>query len=195
LFFTAVFKTNTSYGRWDEARKAWGVIVNSSRTILRQGAAWLQETNIPERDKIRLIARLAAAVWCFPRSLTRHVLSAREDDAAYAEDCRANLRPDLAEDLIAARHKPTRATYEISCAINDLPLSDIQKATLEYSVNQLCDAMGANDRILSSPVPLVYTRHLARFLEVWLLMLPLGLWPDFTNSWNHIAMYVLMIAE
>lgn len=186
--FSLVFKTNTSYGRWDEARKAWGMIVNSSRTIMRQAAAWVHETDLPDLEKQLLMARLAAAVWCFPRSLTRHVLSAREDDAAFAEDCRANLRPDLAEDLIAARHKPTRAAYELSCAIDQFPFSDYRRVTIDKSVTVLCDALGANDRILSSPVPLVYTRHTARFLEVWLLLLPLGLWAPFASSWNHIAM-------
>jgi putative membrane protein len=164
------------------------MIVNSSRTIMRQGSSWLHEADIPQEEKHRLMARLAAAVWCFPRSMTRHVLSAREDDAAYAEDCRTNLRPDLAEELIAARHKPTRATYEISCAINDFPFSDYRRAMMDSSVTTLCDAMGANDRILSAPVPLVYTRHLARFLEVWLLLLPLTMWSAFAGSWNHIAM-------
>lgn len=165
------------------------MIVNSSRTIMRQAAAWLHEADdIPQEEKHRLMARLAAAVWAFPRSMTRHVLSAREDDAAYAEDCRANLRPDLAEDLISVRHKPTRATYEISCAIDQFPFKDYQRVTIDKSVTVLCDAMGANNRILSSPVPLVYTRHMARFLEVWLLLLPLGMWPAFEMSWNHIGM-------
>lgn len=39
LSLLLVFKTNTSYQRWDEARKNWGAIVNNSRTIMRQGAA------------------------------------------------------------------------------------------------------------------------------------------------------------
>ena len=155
---------------------------------MRQGAAWIHECDIPQEEKYRLMSRLAASVWCFPRSMTRHVLSAREDDAAYAEDVRANMRPELAEDLIGARHKPTLATYEISCAINEFPLSDFRRAAIDHHVTVLCDAMGANDRILSSPVPLVYTRHTARFLEVWLLLLPLGLWTPFADSWNHIAM-------
>ncbi len=28
--------TNSSYGRWDEARKMWGLIVNRSRDFVRQ---------------------------------------------------------------------------------------------------------------------------------------------------------------
>ena len=37
-------------------------------------------------------------------------------------------------------------------------------------------------------VPLVYTRHTARFLSMWLLLLPLGLYDTFGNSWNHLGL-------
>ena len=106
-----------------------------------QGAAWIHAADLPHEEKHRLMARLAAAVWCFPRSLTRHLLSEAEDQADYAADCRSNLRADLAEDLIVARHKPTRALYELSCAINEIPISDWRRVSIDTSVNTLCDAM------------------------------------------------------
>lgn len=37
LSLLLVFKTNTSYQRWDEARKNWGSCVNHCRTIMRYG--------------------------------------------------------------------------------------------------------------------------------------------------------------
>jgi ion channel-forming bestrophin family protein len=188
LSLLLVFKTNTSYQRWDEARKNWGAIVNNSRTIMRQGAAWVHESDLPREEKHRLVARLAAAVWCFPRSLTRHLLSAAEDEADYAADVRSNLRPDLAEDLIAARHKPTRAMYELSCAINEFPLSDWRRVAIDTAATALCDAMGSSERIFTSPVPRFYTRHTGRFLEVWLLLMPFTLYTSFDYTWNHWGM-------
>ena len=183
-----VFKTNTSYQRWDEGRKNWGAIVNSSRTIMREGSAWIHQTNLSPEEKQRLICRLAGAVWCFPRSMTRHLLSPKEDEDDYASDCRSNLRSELAEDLIAARHRPSRALYELSCAINALPLSSWRRIEIDRAANVLCDAMGSNERIFTSPVPRVYTRHTSRFVEVWLLLLPLTLYDAFSDSWNHWAM-------
>jgi ion channel-forming bestrophin family protein len=188
--FAIVFKTNTSYQRWDEARKNWGTIVNNSRTIMRQGSAWVHQADISSEEKHRILARLAAAVWSFPRSMARHTLSAREDEADYAADVRSNLRSDLAEDLIAARHKPTRALYEVSSAINEFPLSDWRRIAMDNAVTTLCDAMGSNERLFTSPVPRFYTRHTARFLEVWLLLMPLTLYNAFDYTWNHWAMIV-----
>ena len=36
LSLLLVFRTNTSYGRWNEARVIWGGITNRSRDIVRQ---------------------------------------------------------------------------------------------------------------------------------------------------------------
>ena len=188
-----VFKTNTSYRRWDEARKNWGAIVNSSRSILREGAAWVHECDtISNEEKQRLMERLEQAVWSFSRSLTRHLLSAREDEVNYANDVRAKLRPDLAQDLIAARHKPTRALYEVSAAINEFPIGDQRIVGMDKSTTVLCDAMGSSERIFSSPVPRFYTRHTSRFLELWLVLIPLALYEPFGYCWNHWAMYVFI---
>ena len=33
--------TNSSYGRWDEARKMWGLVVNRSRDLTRQALGYI----------------------------------------------------------------------------------------------------------------------------------------------------------
>ena len=52
----------------------------------------------------------------------------------------------------------------------------------------LADNLGSSERLLTSPVPLFYSRHTARFLSFYLLLLPFALWEPFGSSWNHIAM-------
>jgi ion channel-forming bestrophin family protein len=192
-----VFKTNTSYQRWDEARKNWATIVSSSRTIMRQGCIWIHEANhnMNAFETNRILSRLAASVWCYARSMTRHTLSAREDEKDYIDDIRNNLRHDLAYDLIHARHRPTRALYELSCTIHELPISEWKRIAMENTVSTLCDAMGSNERILTSPVPRFYTRHTARFLDVWLSLLPLTLYDVFDYTWNHVAMIVSSVID
>jgi len=72
-----VFRTNTSYARWLEARSAWGRIVNHSRNIMRLGSTWTlnnpMTTTIQDRDKSTntklALQKLALAVWVVPRSL------------------------------------------------------------------------------------------------------------------------------
>lgn len=57
----------------------------------------------------------------------------------------------------------------------------------DKSVILMGDACEACERIFSSPVPLVYTRHTARFLSSWLLLVPFALWGQFEASWNHVG--------
>ena len=51
----------------------------------------------------------------------------------------------------------------------------------------LGDLVEVCERIFTSPVPLVYTRHTARFLTCWMLLLPLALWSTFPG-WNHVLL-------
>ena len=77
----AVFKTNASYQRWDESRKAWGGVVNNCRTVMRESSAWIHRTNNSDNDeKYELVRRVADAVWLFARCLQRHLLQPAEDE-------------------------------------------------------------------------------------------------------------------
>ena len=181
-----VFRTNSSYSRWDEGRKAWGQIINNTRTCMRLGTTW---ADLKQDGSKKKLERLADAVWSFPRSLTYHLLGPLEDGAAYARDVQKLNDKQYAQDLLEVRHKPTRALKEITEALHDINFSSIMyRAEVEKAVTALCDALGACERIFTSPVPVFYTRHTARFLVNWLFFLPLALYKPFDFTWNHWAM-------
>ena len=50
-----------------------------------------------------------------------------------------------------------------------------QLCEIDKALVKLGDQVSAAERLYSSPVPLVYTRHTARFLACWLLLLPFAL--------------------
>lgn len=142
-YYFSVFKTNTSYQRWDEARKAWGSVVNHSRTILRETSAWIHKVPLSDEEKYDLVRRVADAVWLFPRSLQRHLLQPAEDEDDYRKDVLDRVTDRrLAQELLMARHKPSLALFELSSAINEIPLDTVQRTMLDKAVSQLCDAMG-----------------------------------------------------
>jgi predicted membrane chloride channel (bestrophin family) len=188
-FLLVVFRTNVGWKRWDEARKAWGVIVNHSRNLLRQGCSWVSEETEPDPEiRKESLEFFCNSVWSFSRSMQRHLWGLHEDDEAFQKDVRDVLDPFEAEGLIAARHKPTRANHDLSRAINQLPITYLRRIEMDKSAIEFANAMGACDRIFTSPVPLFYTRHAARFLGIWLLALPLGLWGSFDNTFNHLPL-------
>lgn len=67
-----------------------------------------------------------------------------------------------------------------------------RKDAINANLSIFEDTLGGCERLLSSPVPLFYSRHTARFLATWLLLLPLGLYAPFGGSWNHWAMVPAM---
>lgn len=158
------------------------------------GSAWVTEDVEPDPEKRRAaLERLSLMIWSFPRSLQRHLLGEVEDHEAYCEIVRKRLPPDVAEGLIIARHKPSRSLYELSNAINDLPMPYLRRIELDKSCVEFANAMGACDRIFTSPVPLVYTRHTARFLGGWILGMPLGLWASFGNVRRVISRSIICV--
>ena len=50
----------------------------------------------------------------------------------------------------------------------------MSRARMDQSVAMLVDLTGACERIFKSPVPLVYTRHTARFLTSFMICVPFG---------------------
>jgi putative membrane protein len=180
-----VFRTNTAFKRWDEGRKAWGQIINNSRTAVRLGTQWSDQEADGSKEKLK---RLADSVWSFPRSLQYHLLGPLEDGADYARDLQKLSDPKFAADLLAVRHKPTRSLKEITQVLSTLDFkSVIYQVEAEKAVTSLCDALGACERIFTSPPPLFYSRHAARFLVVWVFLLPFCLWEPMGSSWNHWA--------
>jgi len=109
-------------------------------------------------DTELVVQRLGQAVWALPRSLQRHLLSTDEDEETFQRDVRTHLDPTMAEDFINARHRPARALFYLSQAVDALPLCVEEKVAVDNSIVVLTDMMGACERIFSSPVPLVYTR-------------------------------------
>lgn len=182
-----VFRTNASYARWLEARNKWSSVVNYSRNIVRLGAGWMNP-DLPEETQRELLEDLADTAWVYSRSLQRHLLGSHEDGETYCQDVRERMSPQVAQALIKAPHKPNRALFELTKAVNAIPMTEHRHVEMDKGVEHLAETLGGCERIYASPVPLVYTRHTARFLGFWILALPLALWNAFEPSWNHLGL-------
>ena len=184
-----VFRTNASYGRWDEARKCWGLTINNSRNIARMATAWSSEAIEPNEEiRAQKLEHLADCIWAFPRSLARHMESPFTSEADYVADLRERLSPEHADGLIASAHRPNRALFDLANAVNDLPMHALRRNEIDKSIVVLGDQLGGSERLFSSPVPLFYTRHTSRFLSVWMLLLPFALYEPFGSTYNHLGM-------
>ena len=188
LSCTTVFRTNTSYQRWDEARKNWGMNINHTRDLVRMANCFYDKRGVPDEQRADDLNHVALCTWAFVRAMKRHLSPEEEDEAAFREELYEKLPAQQAEMIIAAAHRPNRALQDLSFAIDDLPMHFMRKNEIHKAATIFEDNLGSSERILTSPVPLFYTRHLARFLAIWLLLLPFGMYDSFSSSWNHVSM-------
>jgi predicted membrane chloride channel (bestrophin family) len=184
----AVFRTNTGYQRWDEARKNWGMNINRTRDLVRMGTAWYDKSGVsPERRKEDL-KTLSLATWSFVRAMKRHLSPESEDEEDFKKELYEKLPQEQAQAIINAAHRPNRALFDLSVAIENLPMHFLRKNEVNKAITIFEDNLGGSERLLTSPVPLFYSRHTARFLLFWMMGLPFALYDSFGTSWNHIAM-------
>jgi len=183
-----VFRTNSAYKRWDEARKNWGMNINHTRDLVRMANCFYDSTNVTPEQRIEDLNHVALCTWAFVRAMKRHLSPAEEDEAAFKLELYEKLPKEQAQMIIAAAHRPNRAIQDLSYAIDDLPMHFMRKNEIHMAVTIFEDDLGSSERILTSPVPLFYSRHLTRYLGIWMLLLPLGLYDTFSASWNHIAL-------
>jgi ion channel-forming bestrophin family protein len=186
------FRTNACYQRWNEARTAWGKIINDSRSLARMGCIWGQSYN-SKTVTPALLQRLGDAVCSFSRSVMNRTLPRSVDESNFLKYCQTQLQDEIyAHNLYHSQHRPTRALAEISTILVNMELNPLHQVQIEKMVSELCTALGACERILTSPIPTFYTRHTSRFLAFWLWFLPLALY-DTITGWNHFAMVPVMM--
>jgi predicted membrane chloride channel (bestrophin family) len=182
-----VFKTNSAYTRWDNARKVWGDIINKCRSLVRQGNTFFVEDRYPGYGNFRdYRRRVAAETSAFTRCL-RCFLRGKEDE----ENLRVELKelgftPKEVAGYMKAANKQVYALQKIGETMRQYGLTPMDRANMDQVLTGLCDDVGACERIFKTPIPLVYTRHTSRFAGSWLLLLPLAIYGA-DSSWNHIA--------
>jgi predicted membrane chloride channel (bestrophin family) len=185
------FRTNVSYKRWNEARTAWGKVINDSRSIARMGAIWSKSYKSIDDAGLQ---RLGEAICSFSRTLMNRTLPPQEDEKNFNIYTYEQLTDqNFAQVLRKAKHRPTAALAEITNILVDFQLNPVHQVEVERVVTGLCDALGASERIFTSPVPTFYTRFTSRFLAFWLLALPLGLYEPLSGSWNHFSVIPVTI--
>ena len=182
------FRANTAYNRWDEARKNWGMNINHTRDLVRLGNAYYDRSAVSDERAEDDLKRLALCTWAFVRSMKRHLSPPWDDEEPFKQEMLEKLPKQQAEAIFAAAHRPNRALQDLSVAIENLPMNFIRKNEIHRAATIFEDNLGSSERLLTSPIPLFYSRHTARFLSFWLLLLPFALWEPLGNSWNHIDM-------
>lgn len=158
-----VFRTNSSYDRFWEARKLWGSLTNRTRSMATATITFLgPESDSPDPQACAAIVRLIVA---FVHSLRMHLIGAPWPENALSPRGRSD--PMTVCNLLSLRIAKAYSVREVRSG-NTMA----ERSILESALNDFQDILGACERIVKTPVPLSYSRHTSRFLSIWCLSLP-----------------------
>jgi putative membrane protein len=160
LSLLIVFRTQSSYTRFWEARTLWGSLTNSSRSVVRLGSVYAS----PADDLARLVAAYVLAI----------KQNLRDDNDL------SSLRPFLSgwqfDQLKAVRNPPTalaRAMSEwVRLRLKEGKIDTIAAMEMDRVISEMVTAQGGCERIHLTPLPFVYAGLIKQLLLVYLATLP-----------------------
>jgi putative membrane protein len=162
-----VFRTNASYDRFWEGRKLLGGIVNRSRDLARQAAAWLGDAPTLREDFRRLLVAMVALI---------HQRLRKETDlsalgALLSEKERQQLEPLAARALTVA----TWLSFRLAERAREGKLSEQRLQSMDANLTALIDSMGGAERIVKTPVPFAYAQHIKIFVSLFCFTVPFAM--------------------
>ncbi|RDX74898.1 UPF0187 protein, chloroplastic, partial [Mucuna pruriens] len=170
LALLLVFRTEASYARFVEGKKAWTSVIAGTHDFARQVTAVV----VHDDDDFPIKHALLQYIIAFPIVLKCHVL--------YGSDVRRDLQHVLEVDDLAvvmnSKHQPRCIIEFISQSIRLLKLEESRRDVLESKISCFHEGIGICEQLMGIPIPLSYTRLTSRFLVLWHLTLPIILWDD-----------------
>lgn len=161
-----VLRVNSGLDRWWEARKIWGSIVNQSRNLATIAYEYTQDKNPSDKEFLKWVA-----AW-------PHVMRETLRRETALKEAERLLGMEEAEKIRNSQHMPTYIGQRIARMLMQMRsrgLDDFAFQRAERERAMLIDAIGACERILNTPIPLVLAIKTRRFILLFLLLLPLAL--------------------
>jgi ion channel-forming bestrophin family protein len=168
LSLLLIFRTNTAHERFWEARKLWGSMVNTVRNIARRICIVIKEREPEDRTEKEAILRLVVA---FAVAMKLHLR--RESVNSELASLMSSSKYYTLQDV---NHPPLKIAYWIGDYFqhqHERECIDVfELNALHELLDDMVDILGGCERILKTPVPLVYTITLKMLLMMYFLLLP-----------------------
>lgn len=171
LSFLMVFRINTSYARWWEARVLWGSVTVQSRALMGHASCCMKS----HEDLTQLATELltfSVALKNFLRGVdtTPDQLGSMLDAETLRQLNKAKRPPLYAAEAMIRTLRNGLSTEGVDGMLL-IPTYQV----LSDTVHQLVQASTGCERIKTSPMPLGYVAALRSFLVCWLFTLPFAL--------------------
>lgn len=157
-----VFRTNSSSNRYWEGRSHWGMMVNTSRSLVRMAYVYTDEARARELANL-----ITAYVVCVKENLrgtnNYSVVSGLVTGRLFESIVKANNPPSIV----------ARSMSAWVCKGLKEELYDSQIASrMEEQICKLLDAQGGCEKILKTPLPFVYSSLIKQLVTLYVFSLP-----------------------
>ncbi|KAL3517155.1 hypothetical protein ACH5RR_024057 [Cinchona calisaya] len=169
LALLLVFRTEASYSRFEEGRKAWTKVIAGTNDFARQVIATVSCST----DAL-LKKALLQYIMAFPVALKCHLIHGSN----IAQDLQDVLDCDDLAVVLRSKDRPRCIIEFISQSIQLLSMEEAKRNILESKISCFHEGIGVCEELMGIPIPLSYTRLTSRFLVLWHLTLPIILWDD-----------------
>ncbi|MFK7969083.1 MAG: bestrophin family protein [Bacteroidia bacterium] len=190
-----VFRTNSAYDRWWEARKQWGALVNHSRNL----AVYI-DGMFPEEDQ-ESRTYLARHISNFVRGLADHLREGVYLGTAAPDETKAGLERKILDltaeerkNMEPLKHRPNHLVSLIFKRIHKVKqaggIDEGDYINIKPQHQAFLDILGACERIKKTPIPFSYAVYLKIFITAYGLMLPFALVNQFGFSTIPLTMFI-----
>ncbi len=210
--FMIGFQNNAAYDRIWEARKIWGGIVNTSRSLIItvKDSFYMHRTeaNKDESQEIKVItnrhiAWLTALRYAMrskkPWEATYESLHKKEKfsyqvpehETPLEEEIRPYLSKAEYDKVMAAAHKPNAIislqSKHLRALTDEKKLWDFSLLNLQQILQELTALQGKSERIKNFPYPKQYASIGYHFVHIFMWLLPMAIIPAFARMGLEIA--------
>ena len=184
LSLLLILRTNAGYDRWWEGRKLWGQIVNQSRNLGIDAMAYGPRDESWRENFIHWAA-------AFP-----HVARVSLREQPPGDELAALVGLDWARRAAEAGHMPSFVAWRLAdllrTACESKGMDRFAFLRIDHERALLMEHIGACERILKTPLPLVYSIKIRRFLLLFLGTTPLVLLHRLDSLWLVPPMTMLI---
>lgn len=177
-----VFRTNTAYDRWWEARKQWGALVNNTRNL-----AIYAHAVFPKEDKeVRRFMGKHISNFCI--ALVEHLRDGTQmDQLIYIHD-------EEREEYEKMGHIPNYIALQIYQRLAEAhrngEINEGDYINIKAQHQSLLDILGACERIKKTPIPFSYAVYLKIFISAYGIFLPFALLQTFSYFTIPLVMFM-----
>jgi len=169
------FRTNSAYDRWWEARKLWGRLVNSSRSLARQAISFSMASESAAKEVPGAFARELVHLQIAYVHALRCALRKQQP----WEDINPFVRPELLASLKEQVNVPAALLQRMgdlsAGAVSSGALTELRLQRIDTTLSELTDIQGGCERIKNTPLPRQYDTYPELVVKAYCFLLPLVL--------------------